>query len=96
MMIFIMLLGIALAAAGVLLVVKVKSDMTGKTRTRGKNTEQSEEIGTTLASMGSIMCLASIVKMAGAITTAPFVFIMILDVAFLSGLLYLINKKHTA
>ncbi len=96
MMIFIMLVGIVLVASGVLIVVKTKSDVTYNTRTRGKNTERSEETGTTFAAMGAIMVLASIVKMAGAITTAPFVIIMILDIAFLVGLLYLINKKHTA
>lgn len=96
MIVVIMFVGIALAAAGILLIVKVKSDVTNKTRTRGKDIEQSEEIGTTLASMGSIICLASIVKMAGAISTLPYVFIMILDIACLVGLLYLINKKHTA
>ncbi len=96
MIILILFIAIALVAFGVLLIVKVKSDISNSTREKDDNTERSEEVGTTLASMGAVLMLASIVKITGAISTFGFVFVMLLDIICLVGLLYLINKKRQA
>lgn len=96
MTIVLLLIGIAFVAFGALLVVKVKVDISNGVCKKSDRTERSEEVGTTMASMGAILTLASIVKLTGAIGTFAFVVILILDIACMVGLLYLINKKYTA
>lgn len=96
MIILILFIAIALVAFGVLIIVKVKTDISNDVRKKGDDTERSEEVGTTLASMGAVLMLASIVKLTGAISTFAFVFVMFLDIICLVGLLYLINKKRQA
>lgn len=96
MIILILFVAIALVAFGVLIIVKVKTDISNSTREKDDNTERSEEIGTTLASMGAVLMLASIVKITGAISTFGFVIVMLLDIICIVGLLYLINKKRQA
>ncbi len=96
MIILILFIAIALVAFGVLIIVKVKTDISNDVRKKGDDTERSEEVGTTLASMGAVLMLASIVKLTGAISTLGFVFVMFLDIICLVGLLYLINKKRQA
>ncbi len=95
-MIVILFVSIALVAFGILIMIKVKTDIANDVRKKGDDTERSEEVGTTLASMGAVLMLASIVKITGAISTFAFVFVMILDLVCLVGLLYLINKKRQA
>lgn len=96
MIILILFVAIALVAFGVLIIVKVKTDISNSTREKDDNTERSEEIGTTLASMGAVLMLASIVKITGAISIFGFVIVMLLDIICIVGLLYLINKKRQA
>ncbi|MCC8191951.1 MAG: hypothetical protein LIO41_02795 [Ruminococcus sp.] len=96
MIIFILFVSIAITAFGVLLIVKVKTDISNEVRQKGDDTESSEEVGTTLAAMGIVLMLASIVKLTGGISTFAYVFVLILDIACIVALLFLINKKRQA
>lgn len=91
-MIIILLLGVLLTACGIWLMKMVLENK--KSKSDDSKMEFTEETAYTLVSMGVVMLISSIVKMAGGIGTGAFVFIFILNFAGLAGLLYLIYQKH--
>lgn len=91
-MIIILLLGVLLTACGVWLMKMVIE--TKRAKTNDSKMEFTEETAYSLLSMGVVMIISSIVKMAGGIGTGAFAFIFILNIAGLAGLLYLIYQKH--
>lgn len=91
-MIIILLLGVLLTACGVWLMKMVIEAK--RSKSNDSKMEFTEETAYSLLSMGSVMIISSIVKMAGGIGTGAFVFIFILNIAGLAGLLYLIYQKH--
>ena len=92
-MIIILLLGVLLTASGVWL-IKTVIDAKKKKSNENNKVEFTEETGYTLASMGVVMMISSIVKMSGGIGTVGFVFVFLLNIIGLAGLLYLIYQKH--
>ena len=92
-MIIILLLGVLLTASGVWL-IKMVIDAKKKKSNENNKVEFTEETGYTLASMGIVMMISSIVKMSGGIGTGGFIFVFLLNIAGLAGLLYLIYQKH--
>lgn len=96
MIIVLLLVGIACVAFGALLVVKVKVDDSNGKLQKSSGSERSEEVGTSIASMGAIVMLSSIIKLAGGISTFAYVVMLVLAIACLVALLYLINKKYAA
>ncbi len=93
-MIIILLLGVLLTASGVWLIKTVIDAKKNKSKQNGDKIEFTEETGYSLASMGIVMMISSIVKMSGGIGTGGFVFVFLLNIAGLAGLLYLIYQKH--
>ncbi len=93
-MIIILLLGVLLTACGIWLIKVVIDAKKNKSKEDDNRIEFTEETGYSLASMGAVMIISSIVKMSGGIGTGGFVFIFLLNIIGLSGLLYLIYQKH--
>lgn len=91
-MIIVLLLGILITACGVWL-MKMVIDAK-KSKSKDSKMEFTEETAYSLVSMGAVMVISSIVKMAGGISTGAFIFIFILNIAGLAGLLYFIYQKH--
>lgn len=92
-MIIIILLGVLLTASGIWL-IKMVRDAKKKSSNENNKVEFTDETGYTLASMGIVMIISSIVRMSGGIGAGAFAFIFILNIAGLAGLLYLIYQKH--
>lgn len=92
-MIIILLLGVLLTASGVWL-IKMVIDAKKKKSNENNKVEFTEETGYTLASMGIVMMISSIVKMSGGIGIGGFAFVFLLNITGLAGLLYLIYQKH--
>lgn len=93
-MIFILLLGVLVTACGIWLIKMVIDAKRNNSYESDDKIEFTEETGYTLASMGVVMIISSIVKMSGGIGTGAFVFIFLLNIIGLAGLLYLIYQKH--
>ncbi len=93
-MIVILLLGVLITAAGVWLIKMVRDAKKNGSKESDSKMEFTNETGYSLALMGIVMIISSIVKMSGGIGTGAFVFIFILNIACLIGLLYFIYKKH--
>ncbi len=91
-MIIILLLGILITACGIWLIKMVIDSK--RSKSDDSKIEFTEEVAYTLASMGAVMIISSIVKMSGGIGTGAFVFIFLLNIIGLAGLLYLIYQKH--
>lgn len=94
-MIIILLLGVLLTAAGGWLIKMVRDAKKRGSKESDSKMEFTNETGYSLASMGIVMIISSIVKMSGGIGTGAFIFIFILNIAGLAGLLYFIYQKHT-
>lgn len=93
-MIIILLLGVLLTASGIWLIKMVVDAKKNKSKENDSKIEFTEETGYTLASMGIVMIISSIVKMSGGIGTGGFIFVFLLNIIGLGGLLYLIYQKH--
>lgn len=93
-MIIILLLGVLITACGIWLMKMVIDAKRSKSYSSDNKMEFTEETGYALVSMGVVMIISSIVRLAGGIGTGAFVFIFILNILVLAALLYLIYQKH--